>query len=136
MKPWEIQMSCRHLSGKIQCFVPHFKRCRQKTCLTVIMIEGLSVLQPSQRVLSGQWSHIHTSAGQSRIVLLHICVHPDGSVGYPTLDYVFDMLLVIFIDSVHFTRRWVQYCHSALICQRKSHGCAFFETFKSKKKKN
>lgn len=38
------------------------------------------------------------------------------------------MLVSIVIDSVYFTRHWVQYCHPSLICKRKSHAYAFFQS--------
>lgn len=53
-------------------------------------------------------------------------LNPAWHLGYPNFKHLFDMLVFLITDSMHFTRHWFQYCHPTLVCKRKSHAYAFF----------
>lgn len=83
-------------------------------------------LQLGQRVLRRQRTHVHRSAGQGLSFMLHLLTSfIKDIVHQPDRSFLTLFLLFLIVDTVHFTRRGLQYCHPSIICERESHEYAF-----------
>lgn len=90
--------------------------CKWSASLKFVMLN--CTLQPGQRILPWQRSHLHRSAGPG--IDFHVAfINILSTVRFTlTRNKISDYLVV---DTMHFTRRGFQYRHPSIICKRESH---------------